>query len=44
MSLTLMCESMECDAENDGAEYSNGTYWFTCKVCGYENEVVVKYD
>jgi hypothetical protein len=32
-----------CDAEwdeNEDWEDKNGTYWFTCSTCGYDNEVV----
>lgn len=29
-----------CGAENDEWEDYNGTYWFTCKECGADNEVV----
>jgi len=36
----VLCESGECEVENDQWEYRHGTYWFTCKGCGYENEVV----
>jgi len=41
--MAVMCEAENCEAENDNYTTSNGTYWFTCKVCGYENEVVYKW-
>ena len=36
----VICEAENCEAENEDWEDSNGTYWFTCSTCGYDNEVV----
>lgn len=36
----VICQVDECEAENLDWEDSNGTYWFTCSTCGYNNEVV----
>lgn len=36
----VLCEAEGCEAENEDWEDSNGTYWFTCSACGYDNEVV----
>ena len=45
----VLCEAMPegddvCGAENEEWEDYNGTYWFTCTTCGYDNEVVYKWD
>jgi len=39
----VICQSDECEAENEDYEYSNGTYWFKCHKCGYDNEIVEDY-
>jgi hypothetical protein len=39
----VLCEAENCEAENSKYEDSNGTYWFTCVKCGYDNEVVYKW-
>mgnify|MGYP000857269273 CR=1 FL=1 len=39
-SYVVMCEAENCEAENSNYEDKNGTYWFTCHACGYDNEVV----
>ena len=36
----VLCEAENCEAENEDYEYKNGTYWFTCHECGWDNEVV----
>lgn len=36
----VICEADECETENEDYEYRNGTYWFTCVKCGFDNEVV----
>jgi hypothetical protein len=36
----VICQVDECEAENLDWEDNNGTYWFTCLTCGYDNEVV----
>jgi len=36
----VLCESENCETENESYEYRNGTYWFTCRECGWDNEVV----
>ena len=33
-----------CGAESREWEDRNNTFWFTCEVCGYDNEVVYKWD
>lgn len=39
-SSVVLCEAENCEAENSNYEYKNGTYWFTCHECGWDNEVV----
>jgi hypothetical protein len=39
-SYVVLCEAENCDTENESYEYKNGTYWFTCHECGWDNEVV----
>jgi len=39
-SYVVLCEAEGCEAENDNYEYKNNTYWFTCRECGWDNEVV----
>ena len=39
-SYVVLCETENCEAENSNYEYKNGTYWFTCHECGWDNEVV----
>lgn len=39
-SYVVMCEAEGCETENEDYEDSNGTYWFTCVKCGWDNEVV----
>jgi hypothetical protein len=36
----VICEAEGCEAENEDWEDKNGTYWFTCSTCGWDNEVV----
>lgn len=45
----VLCEAYgendyTCGAENEEWEDYNNTYWFTCVVCGADNEVVYKWD
>ena len=39
-SYVVLCENENCEAENSRYEDKNGTYWFTCRECGWDNEVV----
>lgn len=36
----VMCEAEGCETENSNYDYRNGTYWFECYKCGWDNEVV----
>jgi len=36
----VICQADDCEAENKDWDDRDGTYWFTCTKCGYDNEVV----
>lgn len=38
--MAVICEYDGCEAENEDYENYNGTYWFRCHKCGWDNEVV----
>lgn len=39
----ITCEAEGCEADNKDYEYKDGTFWFVCHKCGYENEVVERW-
>ena len=39
-TMAVICTYDGCEAENEDYENYNGTYWFRCYKCGWDNEVV----
>lgn len=35
----VICQTDECEADNEDYEDDGAAYYFTCSTCGYDNEV-----
>jgi hypothetical protein len=38
--MAVTCTYEGCETENEDYENNNGTHWFRCYKCGWDNEIV----